>query len=145
MTSCWSTRNSLVQLPRRRNGEARTHPKQCHSVLQGLNLRTPILNEKLTIHRKSTNIAINTAQPRQYQNAHNDVSATPPHPLARPTACRNTTSAQSPALHMQTGFPPAGHCLQLHLGPQLHQIPGVHIVQIECLAPVLVKDDWTLS
>ena len=39
-------------------------------------------------HRKSTHIATNTAQPWQYQNARNDISAFPPQP--------NTTARSLP-------------------------------------------------
>ena len=60
-------------------------------------------------HRKSTNIATTgTAQPRQHQNAHNDISATPQHNGKTHFlgGWSNATSTQLPTLHMQTILQP---------------------------------------
>ena len=71
---------------------------------------------KFTDHLKPTGsqqilLLANTAQPRQHQNAHNDISAIPPHPLHNGMTHflggrSNTTYTQSPTLHKQTGSPP---------------------------------------
>ena len=99
-------------------GGARMYPKQDHPVLQG---RPFSIKIRLTTECPRT-LPLNTAQPRLHQNAHDDVNATPPYPQHNGMThflggWSNTTSTQSPTLHMQTGNPPAGHCLQLYLGP----------------------------
>ena len=92
----------LMYSNERKLGGARTHPKRHH----------PVRLFSMTHHPQTL--------PLQHEN---DVSATTPHPQHNGMThflggWSNTTSTQSPTLHMQTGSPPAGHCPQLHLGPQ---------------------------
>ena len=90
---------------------SKKHRRWCWSQIRsssfGGKLRMPILNEKFDwppeARQKSTNIATNTAQ---HQNAHNDISATEPHPQHNGMTLfldGYATSTQSPTLHMQKG------------------------------------------
>ena len=70
----------------------------------------PILSENFADHQQSTIIITNTAQPQQHQNAHNDISAIPPHPQHNSTihflgGWSNTTFTQSPTPHRLTVQP----------------------------------------
>ena len=56
------------------------------STAGSVQLEPENFSKNLTDHQNSTNLATNRTQTPQHQNAHNDISTIPPHPMARSTS-----------------------------------------------------------